>query len=240
MRPPRAPAGRRPEDVLTGHGYVIAGSHLLKASASASARLTPPLLPLPPLLSPNPALRYSVMIPKPCVPQGKRRSERLRNLVLLSSGRHPLVHAPVVTGQPPSVVRPWSTTPSGPAQPPSVVRTLVPGGHSQLCESPRSRRPGQPTVSLVHGPLVPPSHRQLGEPASSASAPSLAAGGLCQLCESQPPLRRSSRPASVSCAPPVPDSRLFSRSSASAKIVDNSIVRKGRCQLPRGSRWNAY
>ena len=39
--------------------------------------LSTPLTPL--LLAPNPALKYSVMIPKPCVPQGKRPYERLRN-----------------------------------------------------------------------------------------------------------------------------------------------------------------
>ena len=36
------------------------------------------LLP-PPLFSPNPALKYYVMIPKPVVQRGKRQHERLRN-----------------------------------------------------------------------------------------------------------------------------------------------------------------
>jgi len=65
------------------------------ASPSSRAALTPPvsrvfaLLPLaPPLFPPNPALKYSVVIPntwqEPGVPQGKRRTERLRNLSSLS------------------------------------------------------------------------------------------------------------------------------------------------------------
>ena len=33
----------------------------------------------PPLLSPHPTLKYSVMIPEFVVPQGKRRTERLWN-----------------------------------------------------------------------------------------------------------------------------------------------------------------
>jgi len=52
-------------------------------------------------LSPNPALKYSVMIPASSVPQGKRRTERLRNLLLLSclaSESRTLVHASVVPG----------------------------------------------------------------------------------------------------------------------------------------------
>jgi len=38
------------------------------------------LLLVSPLSPPNPALKYSVMIPMSLVPQGKRRPERLRNL----------------------------------------------------------------------------------------------------------------------------------------------------------------
>ena len=62
------------------HVPVAPGGHHSKVSISASARPTPPLLPaIPLLLTPNPALKYSVMIPIPFVPQGKRRQERLLN-----------------------------------------------------------------------------------------------------------------------------------------------------------------
>jgi hypothetical protein len=56
----------------------------LPISFWAGVQATPSLAPAskrpsPLLLLPNPALKYSVMIPKPCVPQGQRRTERLRN-----------------------------------------------------------------------------------------------------------------------------------------------------------------
>jgi hypothetical protein len=66
----------------------------------ASASLTPPLF------SPSPALKYSVMIPVLCAPQGKRGNERLRNrplsFVPKSESQPPLqgrIHVDLIPGQ---------------------------------------------------------------------------------------------------------------------------------------------
>ena len=111
----------------------VPGAHHSKASVSASACSTPPLLP------PTPALKYSVMFPNPFVPQGKRRPERLRNLLfqLRPWFRHP-VAATFQLCEPASLPRP-----SRPGQPPSVVGipTLVHASKQQLTRILMDRSP---------------------------------------------------------------------------------------------------
>ena len=157
----------------------------------ASACLIP-LLPPPPLPSPNPALKYSVMIPKPCVPQGKRRKKRLRNLLFLL----PCVRIPSHV----SLAR------SG--RPPSVVRT--PQLRSQLRRIPSIHRQLRPATPIHASVARPGGHRQSCEPsptppsspAPSHCRPASARGeGIVPSPRPQPP---SSHPATVSCPNPRP------------------------------------
>jgi hypothetical protein len=93
--------GRCPVHALAGHGSVIARRPSFQSVPLRFCPPTPPLVPpIPLLLSPNPALKYSVLIPTPFVPQGKRGNERLRNLhSLLRCGRIlPSSPAPIFPG----------------------------------------------------------------------------------------------------------------------------------------------
>jgi len=167
--------------------------------SAASARFCP-AAPFP--FPPNPALKYSVMIPKLVVPQGKRRTERLRN-------RHSLV---------------WKA-------PPSPTPSIVPASHRRLCESaassPSSRaatvscaNPQSPSSPGGHrqfcefsaslpAPIVPPIHRQLCEPGEPRPRLLRFPASHRQLCGS--PSSASSRAAITpkrpsSLLPPLPHS----------------------------------
>jgi hypothetical protein len=87
---PRSCPRPRPSRAATVSCANLRPTPPLSRAAETSKRPPPLLLPslaLPCL--PSPALKYSVMIPKPCVPQGKRRRERLRNRHSCHEGESP-------------------------------------------------------------------------------------------------------------------------------------------------------
>ncbi len=94
----------------------------LRPPGRPSLHRVPPRFRSPHPCSPNPALKYSVLIPKPCVPQGKRGNERLRNVLLYSSSsRIPINLRSVARG---GFLTSASPRPYAPAQQP--IPCLVP------------------------------------------------------------------------------------------------------------------